>query len=139
MSFKPLFAYKILGKAMDCEVRTYFGEIREDDIVLVYASSPIRAILGYFKAGKSFTGTYKTIVEILKRECMMFDEDNWNFIKRYQHSKRKLLLLKIREPTPLKNPISLHKLRIYGIKQPPRSYSIIEINTVKKIIGEQFH
>lgn len=138
MSFKPLFAYKIIGKSMDCEVRSYLGSIEAGDMVLVYASTPVKALLGYFTVGRVIVDRYPAIVEALRRECRLFDEDNWVFIRRhYASTNRNLLLLKIRNPIALDKPIDLPTLRrLLGVKKPPRSYYVLkqDIQALARII-----
>ena len=133
MSFKPLFAQKIINGVMDCEVRSFLGRIQEGDIVLVYASTPIKAVIGFFRVGWVYTGYYSTIIDIVCRRCRSFDEDNWMFIrKRYSCSRRKLIVFQVNNPVKIREPIGLNHLRNLGLNAP-RSYIVVKEHVRKDL------
>ena len=128
MSFKPLYAFKIVEGTKDCEVRTYFSYIPKDSKVLIYASSPTRAIIGEFVVDEVFIGSYVEVAKYLRNYCYQFDEDNWGFFnKHYLGSKRRLIVLRIKDPTRYSRPLRLNELRrIIPNFRPPISY--VKIN-----------
>jgi len=133
MSFKPLFAQKIINGVMDCEVRSFLGRIQEGDIVLVYASTPIKAVIGFFRVGWVYTGYYSTIIDIVCRRCRSFDEDNWMFIrKRYSCSRRKLIVFQVNNPVKIREPIGLNHLKNLGLSAP-RSYIVVKEHVRKDL------
>lgn len=133
MSFKPLFAQKIINGVMDCEVRSFLGKVQEGDIVLVYASTPVKAVIGFFRVGWVYTGYYSTIIDIVCRKCRSFDKDNWMYVRRkYSRSRRKLIVFRVNSPVKIREPIGLNYLKSLGLSAP-RSYTIVK-NHVKKCL-----
>ncbi len=140
MSFKPLYARKIVDGIMDCEVRTYFKQLCPRDIVLVYASHPVKAVLGYFLIDTVYTGSYNDIVAFVKNKCRLFDRDNWDYIvKHYSCSKRKLVAIKICCITVFGKPVSLNTIRsMLPIFKPPRSYMYVSSGFLETIYDKGF-
>lgn len=133
MSFKPLFAQKIIDGVMDCEVRSFLGRIQEGDIVLVYASAPVKAVVGFFRVGWVYTGYYSVITDIVYRKCRSFDEDNWVYVRRrYSCSKRKLVVFQVNDPVRIREPIGLNHLKNLGLSAP-RSYIVVKDRVRKSI------
>lgn len=140
MSFKPIFARKIVSGGKDCEVRTYFGLIKPGDRVLIYASSPLKAFLGVFNVVDVSTGTYSDIVKYINEQCTKFDEDNWRFIEeRYLRHSRRLIALKISDVRMFQRQVSLYDVKVYIREfKPPRSYSVASvelISTLSTLLG----
>ena len=140
MAFKPLYALKIVNRMKDCEVRTYFGDIKRNDLVLIYASSPKKAFIGMFKVLDVIVGYYDDVVSYLHKSCKLFDEDNWYFIKEhYSKSLRKLMVIKIGNVKVFPREASLYEVRKYiSSYRPPFSYvqaSHELISVLKKILG----
>ncbi len=135
MSFKPLYAFKIINNEKDCEVRTYFGNININDIVLIYASTPIKAIIGMFRVKDVVVGKYNYIKQCITRICTKFDEENWDFVRQhYELSNRKLILIKIGDIHKFHRYISLEELRKNRlILNPPLSYRNITEDMFKAI------
>jgi len=140
MAFKPLYALKIVNGVKDCEVRTYFGNIEKNDLVLIYASSPMKAFIGIFKVLNVAVGYYDDIVNYLREDCKFFDEDNWHFVEEhYSKSWRKLMVVKIGDVKVFPREASLHEVRKYiPSYRPPLSYvqaSYELISVLKQILG----
>ena len=140
MAFKPLYALKIVNRVKDCEVRTYFGNIERNDLVLIYASSPRKAFLGIFRVLDIAVGYYDDIVSYLRKGCKFFDEDNWHFIEEhYSKSWRKLMVIKIGDVKAFPREAPLHEVRKYiPSYRPPLSYvqaSHELVSVLKQILG----
>ena len=135
MSFKPIYAMKIVRREKDCEVRTYFSSLSNGDHVLVYASSPLKAVLGEFTVEDVAIGIYPEIEQYLKNQCLLFDEDNWAFVrKHYLRSKRKLIIIKICNVEVFPKPVYLSRIKsLFPVFRPPMSYIVIDQNLYKKI------
>lgn len=52
LSIKPKYADKIFNGAKTVELRRICPKVIEGDLVLVYASSPVKALVGEFEVGK---------------------------------------------------------------------------------------
>ena len=140
MAFKPLYALKIVNRAKDCEVRTYFGNIEEGDLILIYASSPRKAFIGMFKVLDVVIGYYYDIVSYLHTSCKLFDEDNWRFVEEhYSKSLRKLMVIKVGDVKVFPREAPLYEVRRYiPSYRPPISYvqaSYELISVLRKILG----
>ncbi len=124
MSFKPVYAFKIVEGSKDCEVRTYFSYIPRGSKVVIYASSPTKAVIGEFTVADVFIGNYLDTLKYLRTCCYLFDEENWRFFnEHYIGSKRKLIVLKVENPIQYSRPISLDELRrLFPTFRPPISY-----------------
>jgi len=134
MALKPHFAEEILNGHKDCEVRTYLGAINEGDLLLVYESGPVMSITGYFTAGPSMAVKSHDLISALTRLCSKMPRDNEEFIlKNYLKPSRKILIIKVMNPTKLSKPIPLNQLRGIGITIP-RSYVRIDELICREII-----
>ncbi len=137
MSFKPIFAKKIIEGSMDCEVRTFFKPLDRNDTIILYASSPMKSFIALFSPDKVFTGKYDDIVDYIRINCKKFDKDNWFFIrKHYMRSKRKLIAFKIANIEVFKHPIRLETIRsIYSRFKPPIGYTYIDKKLFETIVA----
>ena len=140
MSFKPVYALKIVHGEKDCEVRTYFGTIEQGDRVIIYASSPRKSFLGVFEVRDVMVGNYSDVVWYLNKYCTMFDEDNWRFVKEhYAYSTRKLVVIKIGDVRVFPREITLYEVKSYIPSfRPPLSYTLAKhelVNVLRRILG----
>ncbi len=135
MSFKPIYAFKIIEGVKDCEVRTYFGDLAPDDVVLIYASSPTKAFIGEFVVNEVFTGYINDVIEYLSNYCLMFDEDNWRFVREhYVGSRRRLVVIHVGEVTRYSQPVPLSSVRsVIPNFMPPMSYVKVSEDFVRLI------
>ncbi|WP_054842365.1 hypothetical protein [Vulcanisaeta distributa] len=138
MSLKPQFAYEILIGSKKCEVRTFISPIgRGGDIVLVYYSSPVKAVKGgFFIAGDSIVVRPSELMDVLNNRCSDMPRDNLEYVMtRYLRSRRKILILEVINPTILPNAVTMEELRKLNIK-PPRSYMKINNRACQEIIAK---
>ena len=67
LSIKPEYADKIFyQKTKKVELRRVFPSLDKDDLVIVYVSSPKKAVVGYFKV-KKIIKNGKKIINHLKK------------------------------------------------------------------------
>jgi len=135
MSFKPLYAHEIISQVKDCEVRTYFGRLNNGDKVVIYSSSPEKAFIGEFTIYELYVGSYIDVCKYVERRCSLFDELNWDFIKRkYSTSRRKLVVIKISNVVKYSKPISLNEIKQYIPEfRPPLSYAVVPKEFIRLI------
>ncbi len=125
MSIRPRYAYRIFTGIKKYELRRWFGLKPEPgDIIIVYASGNVRALIGEFRVGRVIYGD---------------PEDVWNYImsqekhgvrredKGYIEGSRAAMAIEVIEPRLYPEPVSLYKLRaiIPGFN-PPMSFKILE-------------
>ena len=141
MSFKPLFAFEVVEGKKKCEVRTAFLPIKPKDMIMVYASTPLKSVVGEFTVGNVVIySKYPELVSSLNKFCGKLSYDNLKFItEKYRSSRRKLVVFEVINPVKFSNYITLDTLRKYlgNTFKPPRSYVIIrtETNTYKTLIS----
>ncbi|ADN51311.1 hypothetical protein [Vulcanisaeta distributa] len=136
MSLKPQFAAEILTGQKKCEVRTFIGPINKGDMILVYYSSPVKAVKGYFIAGDSTIVRPGELMNVIGNKCGDIPRDNLEYVMtKYLGSRRRILILEVTSPTILPNAVTIEELRKLNIK-PPRSYMKISNRTCQEIIAK---
>lgn len=121
MSIKPHFAEEILSGKKKFELRARVAPLNSGDLVIIYASSPVKSIIGVFRAGKIFIGNYEEIINILRNypKAGITEED----LKYIANRKRKVMAVEVLAPRRLSRPVALSEIRklIPGFR-PPVSY-----------------
>lgn len=51
ISIKPIYAFRILDGSKTMELRKCMPKVEKDNLVIIYASAPIKAVVGYGKVG----------------------------------------------------------------------------------------
>ena len=134
MALKPRFADEILTGLKKCEVRTFMGPISKGDTVLVYYSSPVKAIRGYFIAGDSIVVRAGELMNVLSSKCGDMPRDNLEYVMmRYLRTRRSILILDVISPEIFPRMIPLAELRRLGIRIP-RSYVKISHEVCREIM-----
>ncbi|MET1160800.1 MAG: hypothetical protein ABWW65_07560 [Thermoprotei archaeon] len=127
MSFKPIYAREVLDRLKTCEIRYCVRPFRENSLVIVYASSPIKAVLGYFRAGyTTCIKSFRELEELCRRLDCKIPRDNWEYVsERYRYSRR-ILLTVVKDPVYLDKTVKLSRIRLLipGFN-PPQSYKIL--------------
>ncbi len=121
MSFKPIFAYQVVRGVKKLELRKKVFNIERDSRVLVYASKPIKAIVGEFKVGRVIEGKVRDIWEYAKRvPDSGVDERDLPYIE----GGRRILAIEVLNPIEYRKIITINDIRIVIPKwRPPRSYT----------------
>ena len=124
MSIKPKFGYRILRGRKKFELRRYCpeGRIRSGDVIFLYFSHPVKAVLCVFKAGRVFEGTrdeLKLIASKFKDNGL--GEEDWSYLD----ARRPGMMIEVKKPRRIRR-ISLESLRgRFGV-EPPQSYRIVD-------------
>ncbi|MCD6510320.1 MAG: DNA-binding protein [Thermoprotei archaeon] len=120
MSIKPYFAEKILEGLKRFELRRKVGEIPERSRIVLYASSPMKAIIGEFTVGRVIEGDSNFVWEYVTRiPNSGVSVEDWPYIK----GAKVALAIEVLSPRRFKRPLHLEEIRsmIPGF-QPPLSY-----------------
>lgn len=121
ISVKPEFANKIIKKEKSIELRKIKPHVKIGDSIIIYASSPYMAVIGY--------GTIKQIIEKSPRqmwidhsELLGIDKERYD---EYYNGKDKAVGIEIQNITEIK-PISLNELRVLDPNfHPPQIYRYV--------------
>ena len=137
MSFKPLYADQVLDGLKTCEIRTCFQELPSGSLVLIYASSPIKAFRGYIVVGETHHNVeYNVLQELIQRHECRIPRDNWLFVEKHYRGKENLLFFTIKSRRKFSNPVGLEKVKkIYPSFRPPISYVRVSRGFFEKILG----
>ncbi|MCD6591806.1 MAG: DNA-binding protein [Thaumarchaeota archaeon] len=138
MSIKPKFGYRILRGKKKFELRKYTpeGKIRSGDIVFLYFSYPVRAILCMFKAGRVYEGTRDELMSIAERfKDNGLGSEDWSYLD----ARRPGMMIEVRKPKRIRR-ITLERLReMFGF-EPPRSYHILDPeDPIYKLLARRIH
>ncbi len=125
MSIRPRYAYRIFSGSKKYELRRWFGLRPEPgEIIVVYASGNVRAIIGEFTAGRVIYGEPEEVWRYImgQRDHGVRRED-----KEYIAGSRTAMAIEVLNPRLYPEPVSLYKLRniIPGFN-PPMSFRILD-------------
>lgn len=118
ISVKPEFAKKILSKEKEIELRKVRPNVENGDYVIIYASSPLKSVIGF--------GIIQQIIEtspekMWENYSASLGIDKLRF-DNYYEGKERAIGIKIKEIKPI-NPIHLEDLRnLTPNFQPPQVY-----------------
>jgi len=134
MSIKPRFAEEILTGVKRFELRAGSG-IASGYRVILYASAPIKAVVGEFTSGSVIIGSYEEVEEFMRSISVTgVSNEDFSYIR---GKKRRVMAIEVLNPIKYCNPISLEELRRLGLRNPPRSYQFLSLdNPVHKRIIE---
>lgn len=133
ISVKPEFANKIVEREKTIELRKVKPHVREGDYVIIYASSPVMAVIGF--------GTIKEVIDTTPEQMW---EDNsallgiekLRFDEYYTGQKRSvgIVIDNIRKVSPI---IRLNDIRnLIPSFHPPQIYRYISVTDVSSILSE---
>lgn len=130
LSIKPKYGYAILGGKKKFELRKCIGKpISTGNLIVMYFSTPVKAIMGYFIAGKVLIKKPEELKkELVNYEELGIDDEDWSYILGYH----KAMAIEVVNPTKCK-PITLDELRKLGIK-PPISYMKLKPEQAKILL-----
>ncbi len=132
LSIKPKYGYAILEGRKKYELRKCVNAvIKPGDIVLMYFSNPVKAISGYFKAGKVYVASPEEIERIVRSLGNIgVDEEDLSYIRGF----RKVMAIEVLDPRPCRK-VSLDRLRELNIR-PPISYVPLTDDVAKILLKE---
>ncbi len=133
MALKPRFADEILSGLKKCEVRAFMGSVSQGDVILVYYSSPIKSVRGYFTVGDSIIVKPSELMNAIRSRCDM-PKDNLDYVlTKYLRSRRRILIIDVVNPVIFPKAVSLDELRRLNVKIP-RSYIKLSHETCREIM-----
>ena len=121
MSIKPVFAEEILTGFKKFELRSRTASIASGDKVIMYASTPIKSLVGMFTAGRILTLTYEELNRMYRQNQLPgVTERDLEFMR---GRKRPLLAIEVLDPIRFNEPIRLSEIKqwIPGFR-PPMNY-----------------
>jgi predicted transcriptional regulator len=135
LSIKPKYADMILSGTKKVELRRVRTRLKNDDLVLIYVSSPTKALVATFEVDK-----------IIQNEILAKPKDINNFwqiiknlagissneYKTYYNNASIIVAIFIKNVNKLHNPIELETLRARIPRfQPPQSYRYLKDSELK--------
>ena len=135
IAVKPEYANRLISGEKDIELRKMRPHIQQGDYVIIYASAPVKAVLGF--------GKVKNIIE-----CS--PEEMWNknfsrlgikkqdFFSYYEYSKKSVgIEFEVIKPI---NPISLAELRrVDPSFHPPQIYRYVTNEEIHKVLVTNYY
>ncbi len=119
LSVKPEYASKIFAGSKTVELRRTRPKLNEGDLVVIYVSSPVKAIQGAFEVGQIFAGSPAGLWRKVKDRSGL----TWNEFSTYFADAEIGYALEIRKTWIYKAPIKLHCIRrLWDDFNPPQSY-----------------
>ncbi|MCD6409419.1 MAG: ASCH domain-containing protein [Candidatus Verstraetearchaeota archaeon] len=120
MSIKPRFGEQILAGVKKIELRRMFQPVVRGDRVILYFSSPVKALVGEFTAGEVYSGAVEEVKRLVKKMGEVgVGEEDWLYVV----GARRALAIEVMEPKryPRMVPLEVLRRRIPGF-MPPMSY-----------------
>lgn len=114
LSIKPEFVEKILKGEKKFEFRRQIFK-KDVDKVIVYASSPVKALIGEFTIDEIIENKLDLLWELTKKDAGITKE----FFYKYFKNKNTGYAIKIKNFFKYEHPINLNS---FGIIYPPQSY-----------------
>ena len=129
ISVKPEFADKIIEKEKNIELRKSRPKVLKGDIIIIYSSSPFRAVVGYGKISDIIECDPK---EMWRKHSKMLGIDRSRFFDYYKEKDRAIGIV-IKDVVKIK-PISLAELRCVDPHfHPPQVYKYVSTQIIKMI------
>lgn len=130
ISVKPEFANKILNNEKTIELRKTKPNVKTGDYVIIYSSSPVKAILGF---GLIKNIIVSTPIQMWENYSLNVGIDKLRFIEYYKDKERSIGI----EIEHIKrvNPISLKEIKVIETNfHPPQIYRYISNNLFKSLV-----
>lgn len=131
LSVRPHYADKMFKGTKTVELRRIYPKIRKDDLVLIYITSPIRALAGAFKVDEILAKSPSDLWRIVQKRAAITQEE----FNDYYAGASKGVAICFRKIWKLSEPIKLEELkkRWPGF-HPPRVFCYLNGNRDKQII-----
>lgn len=131
MSIKPRFSDLIFSGEKRYELRRRSGRLEAGDLVVVYASSPVKAVVGVFKVGGVASGPVEALWDEFGDE---FGVQRNEYVA-YFDGLREANAIQVEQPVEVK-PVPLSELRERNHRfRPPQSYMYWNEN-LSDLVGE---
>jgi predicted transcriptional regulator len=135
VSIKPEFAFRILSGDKQIELRKSTPKVNYGDLVVIYATAPVKAIVGYC-----------TVQEVVRDKpknlwCLYGDIagiDRRNFNQYYCNTLYGTGIL-LKDVKPLKEELKLKDIRMqFPYFQPPQSYKYLSLNEIFSTVRHRY-
>lgn len=134
MSIKPKYAEKIILGSKTIELRRIAPKLDKSEVILIYESSPVKAVTGYAFISRITKSTPSSLWEQFARETQISKDD----FDEYYRGTDKAFAIHISLAARLSEPISLTDLRNEQILlNPPQSYCYRQLEDFGAEIGLQ--
>jgi len=132
LSIKPKYGFAILEGRKKYELRKCVNvRVMPGDLIIMYFSSPVKAIVGYFKAGKVFLASPEEIKNIIsKLGDVGVDEEDFTYIDGF----RRVMAIEVVEPRRCRE-VPLSRLRELNLR-PPISYIALSEDIAQILLKE---
>ena len=133
IAVQPEYAYKLISKQKDIELRKMCPHVRQGDYVIIYASAPVKAVLGF--------GKIKNIIvcspdDMWKKYSERLGIDKGNFCA-YYYNHTKAVGIEFDMVKAVK-PIGLSELKRIDPKfHPPQIYRYVTNNDINKLLKQK--
>lgn len=119
LSIKPEHANKIFNGEKTIELRRVCPKLSEGDLVIVYVSSPVKAIQGAFEVGEILIGSPLGLWRKIKNKTGL----SWTQFNSYFSNSEIAYGLEIKKTWTYASPIKLNLLRkVWHNFTPPQSF-----------------
>jgi len=118
LSVKPRYARAILSGDKTVEVRRRFPDLDEGTIIVIYASSPERQVLG----SVTLTGVERTTSAAVWDGYSAHIGIDRESLEEYLDDATSAALLRVSAPIRWSRPVPLHEVRSAAEVEPPQSF-----------------
>lgn len=118
LSIKPQYAEQIFNGTKKYEYRKSIFKLKNVQTIIVYASSPIKQVIGEFSIDHIFCADVDTVWEVTKQYAGV----SHDFYKSYFANKKRAYAIKIGSPQRYAQPRILSD---YGLQVAPQSFAYV--------------
>ena len=131
MSIKPKYSRLIFSGVKKYELRKTPIKARGNEVVIVYESTPTKAVVGTFKTREIMKNSPEEIWTLLKSDVGISEKEFFE----YFYQKRWGYAIKIDNPKLFDRKISLQELRaLYGHWNPPQNFQYLKESLENKLL-----
>ena len=133
LSIKPRFGEAIVNGSKRVELRRLTTTLmRPGDLVFLYFTAPVKAVIAYIDVGDVVLGTSTSLVQALRDWARLgVEEDDWDYTWRDAPN----MAIFINAVTRCAEPISITRLSELGIRVP-RSYARLRSDIAASLLSE---
>jgi predicted transcriptional regulator len=128
MSIKPKYAEKIIFGSKTIELRRVAPNLNKSEVILIYESSPVKAITGYAFISSITKSSPAEVWNLFSCEAQISKDDFDTYYDGTEHA----FAIHITNATRFIAPISLADLRSENIlTNPPQSYRYLQMKALE--------
>lgn len=119
LSIKPKYVKKIISGEKIYELRKKIPNVKENDIIFIYSTSPVKAIKAFAFVKNIIQGTKEDVWKKIKEKSGVSKQE----YDKYFENKEVAYAIELKDIDLIARPIKLSNLRQeFDIQQPPQSY-----------------